>query len=254
MTASAQPEPIERLLSKWKVASRTEAQRLVRGGHVRAAGIVLRDPREVVDPRRGPIEIDGKVVGPLTSGSVWIALNKPRGVVSTTKDPEGRKTVMDLVDATDAPGLAPVGRLDQASAGLILLSNDSVLADRILDPATHVPKRYRVKVRGHVSAEKWRRLTEDTLFDEGIELGPMSIELESKGPKSSWLIVTLDEGKNRQIRRRMKDVGHEVEILVRTAIGPLELGDLAPGASRSLSDDEIASLRAATKRTVDERG
>ena len=141
-------EPIERLLSKWKVASRTEAQRLVLAGRVRAAGVVLNDPREVVDPRRGPIEIDGLAVGPAAPGRVWLALNKPRGVVSTTSDPEGRRTVMDLVGDFAAPGLAPVGRLDQASAGLLLLSNDSVLADRILDPATHVAKRYRVKVEG----------------------------------------------------------------------------------------------------------
>lgn len=242
---SGRPEPIERLLSKWKVASRTEAQRLVLAGRVRAGGTVVTNPRDVVDPRRGPIEVDGRAVGPSESGSVWLALNKPRGVVSTTSDPEGRKTVMDLVGDHAAPGLAPVGRLDQASAGLILLSNDSVLADRILDPETHVPKRYRVKVRGHLSAEKMRRLCDDSIVDEGLTLGPLRIDVESKGPKSEWLIVTLDEGKNRQIRRRMKDIGHEVEILVRTAIGPLELGTLAPGVIRPLTSDEIEALRKA---------
>jgi 23S rRNA pseudouridine2605 synthase len=241
------PEPIERLLSKWRVASRTQAQRLVRAGRVRAGGIVLRDPREIVDPRRQPIEVDGSPVAPSESGRVWLALNKPRGVVSTTKDPEGRPTVMDLVGEHAAPGLAPVGRLDQASAGLLLLSNDSALADRILDPATHVPKRYRVKVRGHLSPEDLRRLTGATLTDDGLELGPLAVEVESEGPKSSWLVVTLDEGKNRQIRRRMKDVGHEVEILVRTAIGPLELGTLAPGAIRPLTDEEIDALRSAAR-------
>ncbi len=245
MTAPGRPEPIERLLSKWKVASRTEAQRLVLAGRVRAGGIVVSNPRDVVDPRRGAIEVDGRLVGPSESGSVWLALNKPRGVVSTTSDPEGRQTVMDLVGEHAAPGLAPVGRLDQASAGLLLLSNDSVLADRILDPATHVPKRYRVKVKGHLSGEKMRRLCDDSIFDGGIELGPMRVDVESKGPKSEWLIVTLDEGKNRQIRRRMKDIGHEVEILVRVAIGPLELGTLAPGAIRPLTSDEVAALRSA---------
>ena len=216
-------------------------------GRVRAGGIVVANPRDVIDPRRGPIEVDGRPVGPAESGSIWLALNKPRGVVSTTKDPEGRKTVMDLVGEYAAPGLAPVGRLDQASAGLLLLSNDSVLADRILDPATHVPKRYRVKVKGHLSGEKMRRLCDDTIIDEGLELGPMRVDVESKGPKSEWLIVTLDEGKNRQIRRRLKDVGHEVEILVRTAIGPLELGTLAPGAIRPLTSDEVEALRAAAR-------
>ena len=245
MTAGGRPEPIERLLSKWKVASRTEAQRLVLAGRVRAGGIVVANPRDVVDPRRGPIEVDGRPVGPSESGSVWLALNKPRGVVSTTSDPEGRKTVMDLALEHAAPGLAPVGRLDQASAGLILLSNDSVLADRLLDPATHVSKRYRVKVKGHLSGEKMRRLCDDTIVDEGLALGPMRVDVESKGPKSEWLIVTLDEGKNRQIRRRMKDIGHEVEVLVRIAIGPLELGTLAPGAIRPLTPDEVEALRTA---------
>jgi len=248
------PEPIERLLSKWKIASRTQAQRLVHEGRVRAAGIVLRDPRTIVDPSRGPIEVDGRAVRPSDADPVWIALNKPRGVVSTTSDPRGRETVMDLVDASEAPGLAPVGRLDQASAGLLLLSNDSVLADRLLDPATHVRKRYRVKVRGHVSDEAWRRLTQTTLVEEGLALGPLALELESKGPKSCWLVVTLDEGKNRQIRRRLKDVGHEVEVLVRTAIGPLELGDLAPGASRALTPAEVAALRAAARATGERGG
>ena len=245
--ASGRPEPIERLLSKWRVASRTEAQRLVRGGRVRAQGRVLTDPREVVDPRRGPIEVDGLPVGPSEAPVVWLALNKPRGVVATTKDPEGRPTVMALVGPAAAPGLAPVGRLDQASAGLLLLSNDATLADRLLDPRTHVEKRYRVKVRGHVAPESLRVLREETLVEDGLTLGPMRVEVESEGPKSSWLRITLEEGKNRQIRRRLEDLGHAVEVLVRTAIGPLELGDLAPGAVRPLTPAEVDALREAAK-------
>ena len=245
--APGRPEPIERLLSKWRVASRTEAQRLVRAGRVRAGGRVLRDPREVVDPRRGPVEVDGTVVGPVATGTVWLAMNKPRGVVTTTKDPEGRRTVMDLVGPGAAPGLAPVGRLDQASAGLLLLSNDAVLADRLLDPMTHVAKRYRVKVKGHVAPEGLRRLREETLVEDGLALGPMGVEVESEGPRSTWLLVTLEEGKNRQIRRRLEDLGHAVEILVRTGIGPLELGTLAAGSVRSLTTEEVDALRAASK-------
>ena len=250
MTQADRPEPIERLLSKWRVASRTEAQRLVRAGRVKVGGMVLHDPRAVVDARRTPIEVDGVRVGPPAGGDVWLAMNKPRGVVTTTKDPEGRRTVMDLVGPLAAPGLAPVGRLDLESAGLLLLSNDSALADRLLDPKTHVPKRYRVKVKGHFAADELQRLRTETLVEDGLTLGPMGVELESEGPRSTWLVVTLDEGKNRQIRRRMKDAGHAVEILVRTAIGPLELGDLAPGAARALTAAEVLALRsAATPRT-----
>lgn len=238
-------EPVERILSKWRVASRTEAQRLVRAGRVTAGGVVVRDPRAVVDPARQPLAVDGRRVEAPVGGTVWLALNKPRGVVTTTSDPEGRPTVMGLVGAHAAPGLAPVGRLDQASAGLLLLSNDAMLADRLLDPRTHVRKRYRVKVRGHLSPEALARLRDDTLVEDGLALGPMAVEVEAEGPKSCWLRITLDEGKNRQIRRRLADVGHAVEVLVRTAIGPLELGDLAPGAVRPLTDAEVDALRAA---------
>ncbi len=239
-------EPIERLLSKWRVASRTEAQRLVRAGRVRAGGHVVRDPRQVVDPMRERIEIDGAVVGPAAGGTVWLALNKPRGVVTTTQDPEGRQTVMDLVKAHAAPGLAPVGRLDRASAGLLLLTNDHAMADRLLDPRTHVAKRYRVKVKGGLGPDELRRLNEESLVEDGLTLGPMRVEVESQGPHSTWILVTLDEGKNRQIRRRIEDLEREVEVLVRVAIGPLELGDLAPGAVRSLTPTEVAALRAAS--------
>src|SRR5262245_42556918 len=174
-------------------------------------------------------------------------MNKPRGVVATTRDPEGRRTVMDLLGADRPAGLAPVGRLDKASAGLLLLTNDAALADRILDPRTHVAKRYRVKVRGRLGEDGLRRLHGETLVEDGLVLGPMEVTVESEGPKSTWLIVGLEEGKNRQIRRRMADLGHEVEVLVRTAIGPLALGDLAPGAVRPLTPAEVASLRAATE-------
>jgi 23S rRNA pseudouridine2605 synthase len=244
----ARREPIERILSKWRVASRTEAQRLVREGRVRVRGETAVDPRAFVDPRRDAIEVDGRRVGPSESGTVWLAMNKPRGVVTTTKDPEGRRTVMDLVGPAVAPGLAPVGRLDKASAGLLLLTNDHATADRLLDPASHLPKRYRVKVKGRLAAEDLRRLREDVLVEDGLALGPMEVEVESEGPRSTWILVTLDEGKNRQIRRRVEDLGHSVEVLVRIAIGPLPLGDLAPGAVRALAPAEIEGLHAALAR------
>ena len=141
-----------------------------------------------------------------------------------------------------------MGRLDQASAGLLLLTNDHALADRLLDPRTHVAKRYRVKVKGRLSPEDLRRLREDALVEEGLVLGPMDVQVESEGPRSTWIVVTLDEGKNRQIRRRVEDLGRAVEVLVRVAIGPLPLGDLAPGSFRALTPAEIESLRAAAAR------
>jgi 23S rRNA pseudouridine2605 synthase len=241
-------EPIERLLSKWRIASRTEAGRLVRAGRVRVNGAAVLDPRRVVDPERDRVEVDGRAASPPAAGTTWLAMNKPRGVVVTTKDPEGRRTVMDLLGPRAAAGVAPVGRLDKASAGLLLLTDDAGLADRLLDPRTHLAKRYRVKVRGRPGDEALRRLREDTLVEDGLVLGPMEVEVESLGPRSAWLLVTLREGKNRQIRRRLLDVGLEVEVLVRTAVGPLALGDLAPGAVRALAPAEVAALRAAAAR------
>jgi 23S rRNA pseudouridine2605 synthase len=239
--------PLERLLSKWRVASRTEAQRLVRAGAVRVGGRVAKDPRQWVEVGREEVEVEGRRVGAPGAGGpqVWLMLNKPRGVVSTTKDPEGRPTVLDLVKEHAAPGLAPVGRLDQASAGLLLLTTDATLADRLLDPRSHVAKTYRVKVRGRVGVEALASLRQDTLEEQGLVLGPMEVSVEREGPKSTWLSVRLCEGKNRQIRRRLEALGHEVEVLVRTAFGPFVLGELKAGAARVLSDAEVASLRAA---------
>jgi 23S rRNA pseudouridine2605 synthase len=238
-------EPIERLLSKWRVCSRAETRRRTAEGRVRVNGVVERDARTVVDPGRDVVEVDGRPVAAPAAGMAWFAMNKPRGVVATTSDPEGRATVMGLLPADAPAGTAPVGRLDRASAGLLLLSNDHVLADRLLDPRRHVVKRYRVKVKGRLDAEALRRLREDTVEDEGLVLGPMGVEVESEGPKSVWLAVALREGKNRQIRRRVEEVGAEVEVLVRTAFGPISLGDLPPGAVRPLSEAEVEALRGA---------
>lgn len=218
---------------------------------MRVGGAPVVDPRAFVTPGRDVIEVDGRRVGPSETGNVWLAMNKPRGVVTTTKDPEGRRTVMDLLGPSAPPGLAPVGRLDKASAGLLLLTNDSAGADRLLDPRTHVSKHYRVKVKGRLRPDELRRLREEALVEDGLVLGAMDVAVESEGPRSTWLRITLDEGKNRQIRRRVEDLGHAVEVLVRVAIGPLALGDLAPGAVRPLTPAEVESLRAAASRPRD---
>lgn len=236
--------PLERLLSRWRVASRTQAQQWVRAGRVSVAGRITHDPRRWVEPAREAVEVDGQRVGaPEAQGpACWLLLNKPRGVVCTTRDPEGRPTVMDLVRAHAVPGLAPVGRLDKASAGLLLLTDDARLADRLLDPASHLAKHYRVKVRGRVQARMLEELRTTTLEEDGLALGPMQVEVEREGPRSCWLRVVLREGKNRQIRRRLEALGLEVEVLVRTALGPLELGTLAPGEVRVLAATEVQSL------------
>lgn len=236
--------PLERLLSKWHVASRTAARALITAGRVRVAGAVCTDPRRWVDPALEPVALDDSPLAPARGELVHLALNKPRGVIATTHDPDGRRTVMDLVPRPVAPGLAPAGRLDRASAGLLLLTNDHALAAILLNPASHVTKVYRVKVRGHPTDASLARLCEESIVDDGIALGPMDVRVESCGPRSAWLEVALREGKNRQIRRRLADVGHTVEHLIRVEFGPIALGDLSPGAVRMLRADELASLRA----------
>jgi 23S rRNA pseudouridine2605 synthase len=246
--------PLVRWLSKCRVASRTAARALVREGRVRVNGRTCTDGARRIDATRDRVEVDGRPVSTPdpSRDAVWWAVNKPRGLVTTTRDPEGRPTVMSLVPTPHAPGLAPVGRLDKASAGLLLLTDDAALAAALLDPATHVRKTYRVKVRGHPSAETLAAWRTQTLEVEGLSLGPMDVEVRSEGPRSAWLEIGLAEGRNRQIRRRLAAAGHEVEVLVRTAFGPLRLdalgaggGLLEPGAARRLAPAQVARLRAA---------
>lgn len=211
-------------------------------------GEVCTDGARRIRPRHDRVAVDDVVVRmPDPRRLSFFAMNKPRGVVTTTSDEKGRRTVMDVLPFPPPPGLAPVGRLDRASGGLLLLTNDAETAARLLDPRSHLPKGYRVKVRGHpteATLEAWRR-TE--LVVDGLRLGPMGAEIERKGPVSTWLRVTLKEGKNRQIRRRAEAAGHPVEVLVRTSFGPLRLGPLAPGEVRRLSREEVSRLRRAVR-------
>ncbi len=245
--------PLVRYLSRHLVATRGGARDLVRAGRVTVNGKRVTDGARRVDPRRDRVEVDGRHVDPEAAAAafVWWIVNKPRGVVTTTNDPEGRTTVMDVVraklPAEGIAGLAPVGRLDKASAGLLLLTNDHATAARLLDPQRHVEKVYRVKVRGHpgdATLDAWRTRS---LEVDGLVLGPMDVEIERSGPKSTWLLITLREGKNRQIRRRLEADGHEVEILVRLAFGPIELGALAAGDARPLTDEETRRVRDAAR-------
>lgn len=244
--SGAQP-PLVRFLSKCNVASRAQARALVQAGRVTLNGRVVRDGARRVDPTRDRVTLDGKPVSLAAAAAevAWWMVNKPRGAVSTTSDPEGRPTVMDLVPRPHPGGLAPVGRLDKASAGLLLLANDNALAARLLDPRTHVEKTYRVKVRGHPTSATLHGWRTEHVLEDGLDLGPMRVEVEREGPRSTWLVIGLSEGRNRQIRRRMEAAGHEVEVLIRLAFGPLSLGDLAPGAARRLTEEEHAALRAA---------
>jgi 23S rRNA pseudouridine2605 synthase len=170
-------------------------------------------------------------------------LHKPRGTVTTRRDPEGRRTVFDVLGA-EAGALVAVGRLDLATSGLLILTTDTKLANRLTDPVSRLIRRYLVTVRGALSDESTRRMT------EGVEgLRATAVRIRKQSSRETHLIVELDEGRNREIRRLCDAVGHEVTALKRVGFGGLELGDLQPGQWRELSADEIEAAFGTATRT-----
>ena len=235
---------LARVLSKLGVCSRSQAQALVREGRVTLNGRVVRDPETPADAARDRIAVDGEEIA--ARKKIYLALNKPRGYVTTASDERDRQTVYDLLkNCTAAPPdvwLAPVGRLDKASEGLLLLSNDSVWAARLTDPASHLDKTYHVQIDTLADAELLARLREG-IIDAGEALALKSVRELRRGEKHSWLEIVLDEGRNRQIRRVLAAFGIGVLRLVRVAIGPIALGTLAKGEARELSAAELRLIR-----------
>lgn len=233
---------IPRGLSKLGVCSRSEGERLVEAGRVRINGKVIRDIGVRIVPETDVIEIDGERVGRATR--VYVALNKPRGLVTTRDDPQGRATIYDCFAGATLPFIAPVGRLDKASEGLLLLTNDSRWSSRLLDPASHVDKVYHVQIGGVDHAETIERVAAGVTEAETNErLTVKKVSLLRTGSRSSaWLEITLDEGKNRHIRRLLTALDVEVLRLVRISIGSLQLGTLAKGEWRMLTDAEVRAL------------
>ena len=243
--ASAGPRHgVARVISKRGLASRSEAARWVEAGRVRVNGRVVRDPAFPVRDGVDAVEVDGAAAA--ASARLVIALNKPRGLLTTASDERGRDTVYRCLEGAGLPWLGPVGRLDQASEGLLLLANDPAWAARITDPATGPRKTYHVQVRGlpvdPADAAALLARLRAGVEDRGEVLGAASLRELRRGERSAWLEVVLDEGRNRHIRRMCAAGGLEVLRLVRVAIGPLALGELAKGAWRRLSEDEIAAL------------
>jgi 23S rRNA pseudouridine2605 synthase len=209
---------------------------------VKLNGSVRRDPETPVHLGSDRIEVDGRPVG--AAAKVYLMLNKPRGVVTTASDEHGRATVYDCLQEAgsgDATWLAPVGRLDKASEGLLLLTNDSEWAGRVTTPATHLDKTYHVHI-GAMADNVLLAALRHGFRSEGDELRIRRAAILRHGERHSWLEIVLDEGKNRHIRRMLEALGVEVLRLVRVAVGPLSLGDLGKGAARALTPAEKASL------------
>ncbi|MEP6484825.1 MAG: pseudouridine synthase [Rudaea sp.] len=238
---------LARVLSKLGICSRTQASVLIEAGRVSVDGRVIRDPEKPVDATRETITLDEAAIG--AAEKVYIALNKPRGYVTTARDEHERATVYDLLREKQFPGerwIAPVGRLDKASEGLLLLTNDSAWAARITDPATHVEKTYHVQVNAIPDDALLRRLREGVDVDES-RLAFKSVRELRRGEKNAWLEIALDEGRNRQIRRLLAEFDVSVLRLIRVAIGALPLGDLAKGNWRHLTGREIAMFGASDR-------
>jgi 23S rRNA pseudouridine2605 synthase len=228
---------LDRALSKLGVASRSEAKRLIAEGRVRVGGRVVRDAALPVTPERGTVTVDGSTA--TTRQWRTIAFNKPRGVVTTRRDPDGRPTVFDIL-GNDARSLVAIGRLDMASTGLLLLTTDTQLANYLTDPANAIVRRYVVTVRGAVhDAEADRMVT-------GINaLRASSVVIRKRSGRETHLIVELVEGQNREIRRMLDALGHQVTKLMRVALGGIELGNLPPGEWREVSREELGRLEVA---------
>jgi 23S rRNA pseudouridine2605 synthase len=232
-------ERLQKYLARCGVASRRTSEQIIVGGRVRVNGQVAAELGTTVDPGTDRVEVDGRVIAPPT-GHTYVLLNKPIGVVSTASDPQGRRTVLDLVE-TDAR-LYPVGRLDYDSEGLILLTDDGDLALRLTHPRHTVEKEYAALLTGDVTDAALTRLRDGVPLD-GRATVPARVERGDSGPDGTWVRITIREGRNRQIRRMAEYVGLGVNRLIRVRIGPLRLGTLPPGSWRMLSTAEVAALQ-----------
>jgi 23S rRNA pseudouridine2605 synthase len=229
---------VARVISKMGIGSRTQAAEWVREGRVRVNDTVVRDPESPVIQGWDRIAVDGQEATPMR---VVIMLNKPRGLVTTTRDERGRDTVYKCLEGASLPWLAPVGRLDKASEGLLLFSNDSKWAARITDPASGPEKTYHVQVNRIPDAALLADLEQGAVV-EGERLTAKTARCVRAGERHAWLEIVLDEGRNRQIRRLLAAFDVSVLRLVRVAIGSLQLGKLPKGGWRELTNQEVESL------------
>lgn len=229
---------LDRALSKLGLASRSEARRLIAAGKVTVGGRRILDPSIEVTPAAGNVRLTGHTTGPRRDRT--ILLNKPRGVLVTRRDPEGRSTVFDLLGA-ESTALVAAGRLDMATTGLLLLTTDTEFADWLTNPVNGIIRRYALTVRGALSDDSATRMT------EGVDgMRATAVRVRKRSSRETHLLVELTEGKNREIRRLCQAMGHEVTALKRVAFGALELGNLQPGEWREVTKEEIARMRSTT--------
>jgi 23S rRNA pseudouridine2605 synthase len=235
---------LQKLLAQSGVASRRRCEELMLAGLVEVDGEVVTRLGTKVDPRTAVIRIEGRRLPPV-SPHVYLALNKPRGVVSTMSDPEGRRTLSDLV--ADRPErLFHVGRLDTDTSGLIILTNDGDFAQRLAHPSYEVDKTYVAEVAGDVSKATLRELRDGVTLDDG-PVTVSAVRIVQRGSGRTIVELVIHEGRNRIVRRLLDAVGHPVKKLTRTRIGPVALGQLKSGALRELTREELGELLDSTQ-------
>lgn len=227
---------VARVLSKQGLASRTQAALWVCEGRVSVNGRVVRDPEFPVQQDRDTIAVAGTTQK--AAEVVYLMLNKPRGLVTTTSDEKGRDTVYRCFDNAGLPWLAPVGRLDKASEGLLLFTNDTAWAAKITSPESALDKTYHVQINRLPNADDLEKMQQGVDI-EGVLHAIKHVSVLREGEKNAWLEIILDEGKNRQIRKILAELNFEVLRLIRVQIGDLKLGELAKGAWRLLDKNEI---------------
>ena len=231
---------LQKLIAGTGLASRRKAEEMIAAGRVTVNGVVVTELGTKVDPERDHVKVDGRHLR-AAQPCVYLMLNKPKHVMSTLDAPEGRPTVKDFLHGVSVR-VFPVGRLDFDSEGLVLLTNNGDLAQALLHPKYHVPKTYLIKVKGVLGEDEIRTLERGVKLEDGMT-APAKVMKIGKAESNSWLEITIHEGRKHQVKRMMEAVGHPVIKLTRVRMGPLALGDLAPGAYRFLTDREANRLR-----------
>lgn len=228
---------LDRVLSRFGIASRSEARSAILEGRVKVNGRVMRNPDQWMDPAKDSVHVDGKRAR--QARRTYLLFYKPKGVLTSHGDPDGRKTIYDCL-GPDAPWVVPVGRLDKDTSGLLLLTNDTDFANYVTDPASGVRKTYLVKANTLVGDELIERLAKGLTLKRGDWAQPQNVRRVEDRGKYSWLEIVLTEGKNREVRRMLEAVGLKVLKLVRTRIGPCTPEGLQVGQWRHLTRAEIS--------------
>lgn len=237
-------ERLQKILSQAGVASRRAAEKMISTGRVSVNGVIVRTQGRKADVQHDEIRVDDKLIS-VDNEKIYIVLNKPKGYITTLKDPEGRPIVTDLLKGIDVR-VFPVGRLDYDSEGLLFLTNDGNFAQRLQHPRYEIEKTYRVKIEGHLRKDEAQMLEKGINLPDG-RFTPLRVAIEKVNPQSTWLTLIIHEGRNRVIRRAFETMGHFVSRLIRVSFGDIALDSLAEGAWRNLRPKEVERLMQQTQ-------